>query len=103
MSKELRMKLPGLEGLKVAISAGGGGIGLCIARVLAEQGVELAICDVDRDAGRLAPVVGAGLPDWLPGNGLRRRYHSDRCILGIAGSPRCLRPRHARRTGRARF
>lgn len=50
MSKEIRMKLPGLEGLKVAISAGGGGIGLCIARVLAEQGVELAICDVDRDA-----------------------------------------------------
>lgn len=41
------MKLPGLDGLRVAITAGGGGIGLCIARALAGQGARIALCDVD--------------------------------------------------------
>lgn len=49
MTNETQMRLPGLTGLKVAITAGGGGIGLCIARALAAQGARLAICDVDRD------------------------------------------------------
>lgn len=42
------MRLSGLEGSRVAITAGGGGIGLCIARALAAQGARLALCDVDR-------------------------------------------------------
>ncbi|MEP3331516.1 SDR family oxidoreductase [Sedimentitalea sp.] len=44
------MQLPGLEGLRVAITAGGSGIGLAIARALQAQGARLAICDVDRAA-----------------------------------------------------
>jgi len=45
-----RMQLPGLKGLRVAITAGGGGIGLAIARELKGQGARLAICDVDAPA-----------------------------------------------------
>jgi len=48
MTQESGMRLPGLEGLRVAVTAGGGGIGLCIAGALAAQGARLAICDVDR-------------------------------------------------------
>ncbi len=44
------MKLSGLAGLRVAVTAGAGGIGLCIARELVKQGAQLAICDVDRAA-----------------------------------------------------
>src|SRR6056297_1377772 len=44
------MTLPGLDGLRVAITAGAGGIGLCIGRALARQGARIAICDVDADA-----------------------------------------------------
>ncbi len=44
------MKLPGLNGLRVAVTAGAGGIGLCIARALARQGARVAICDVDKAA-----------------------------------------------------
>jgi NAD(P)-dependent dehydrogenase (short-subunit alcohol dehydrogenase family) len=45
---EPRMRLSGLKGSRVAITAGGGGIGLCIARALAAQGARVALCDVDR-------------------------------------------------------
>lgn len=44
------MQLPGLQGLRVAITAGGSGIGLAIARALQAQGARLAICDVDQAA-----------------------------------------------------
>lgn len=44
------MRLPGLGGIRVAITAGGGGIGLVMARVLKRQGARLALCDVDEDA-----------------------------------------------------
>ncbi|MGV0912170.1 SDR family oxidoreductase [Martelella sp. FOR1707] len=47
MNDTPRMILPGLSGKRIAISAGAGGIGLCIARELARQGARLAICDVD--------------------------------------------------------
>ncbi|MDU9004528.1 SDR family oxidoreductase [Sedimentitalea todarodis] len=45
-----RMRLPGMEGLRVAVTAGGSGIGLAIARELKAQGARLAICDVDAAA-----------------------------------------------------
>ena len=48
MADEPRMRLAGLDGSRVAITAGGGGIGLCIARALAAQGARIALCDVDR-------------------------------------------------------
>lgn len=46
-NEDQRMRLPGLEGLRVAITAGAGGIGLSIARELVRQGARVAICDVD--------------------------------------------------------
>ncbi|RVT85224.1 SDR family oxidoreductase [Rhodobacteraceae bacterium CCMM004] len=50
MTPETQMTLPGLAGRRVAVTAGGAGIGLCIARALAAQGARLALCDVDRGA-----------------------------------------------------
>jgi len=44
------MKLTGIEGMRVAITAGAGGIGLCIAKALVRQGARVAICDVDQEA-----------------------------------------------------
>lgn len=41
---------PGIEGLRVAITAGAGGIGLAIARELFRNGARLAICDIDEAA-----------------------------------------------------
>lgn len=48
------MSLPGLAGQRVAITAGGGGIGLAIARALHTQGAKVAICDVDQTALKAA-------------------------------------------------
>ncbi|OOY32624.1 SDR family oxidoreductase [Thioclava sp. F36-6] len=60
MSDTSRMKLPGLEGKRVAVTAGASGIGLCIARELARQGARLAICDIDEAAlERAAQELGA--------------------------------------------
>jgi NAD(P)-dependent dehydrogenase (short-subunit alcohol dehydrogenase family) len=39
----------GLEGRRVAITAGAGGIGLAIAEVLASHGARIAICDIAED------------------------------------------------------
>ncbi len=51
MSSELEaMRLPGISGMKVVITAGAGGIGLAIARLLHAQGAQIAICDVDAEA-----------------------------------------------------
>ncbi|MFK7870885.1 MAG: SDR family oxidoreductase [Roseobacter sp.] len=44
------MRLPGLEGRRVVISAGAAGIGFAVARQLHAQGARVAICDVDADA-----------------------------------------------------
>lgn len=44
------LRLPGLEGKKVVITAGASGIGYSIAHLLHAQGVQVAICDVDVDA-----------------------------------------------------
>lgn len=41
---------PGLDGKRVAITAGGGGIGLAIARELNRNGARVAICDVAEEA-----------------------------------------------------
>lgn len=41
------MRLPGLEGKRIVVTAGAGGIGFAIARLLHAQGARLAICDVD--------------------------------------------------------
>lgn len=59
-----RMQLPGLNGLRVAVTAGGGGIGLAIARELRRQGARLAICDVDGPAlERAAQELGTEVAD----------------------------------------
>ena len=44
------LRLPGLKGKRVVVTAGAGGIGFAIARLLHAQGVRLAICDVDAKA-----------------------------------------------------
>ena len=44
------LQIPGLSGLRVAVTAGAGGIGLEIARSLHEQGARLAISDIDKKA-----------------------------------------------------
>ena len=50
MSEENTIRLPGLAGQRVAITAGANGIGLSMARVLHSQGATVAICDVDETA-----------------------------------------------------
>lgn len=50
MSKSKHLQLPGLAGQRVVVTAGAGGIGLAIARLLHAQGAKLAICDVDEAA-----------------------------------------------------
>jgi len=44
------LRLPGLKNKRVVITAGAGGIGYAIAKVLYEQGARIAICDVDQHA-----------------------------------------------------
>ncbi len=44
------MRLPGLQGRRIVVTAGASGIGFAIARQLHAQGARLAICDVDADA-----------------------------------------------------
>jgi NAD(P)-dependent dehydrogenase (short-subunit alcohol dehydrogenase family) len=41
------MLLPGLNGKRVVVTAGASGIGFAIAELLHEQGVRVAICDID--------------------------------------------------------
>ncbi|MFK7746006.1 MAG: SDR family oxidoreductase [Roseobacter sp.] len=43
------LSLPGLQGQRVAITAGASGIGFAIAQALHRQGAQVAICDVDVD------------------------------------------------------
>ncbi len=60
MTETGAMTLPGLKGRRIAVTAAGSGIGLCIARALAAQGARLAICDVDQEAlERAAAELGA--------------------------------------------
>jgi NAD(P)-dependent dehydrogenase (short-subunit alcohol dehydrogenase family) len=62
------MRLPGLEGLRVAITAGGGGIGLCIAQALSAQGARVAICDVEEEGlQRAADATGAEVAGRMGG------------------------------------
>lgn len=50
MSNPNPLRLPGLSGKRVAVTAGASGIGLSIARLLREQGSQIAVCDVDPQA-----------------------------------------------------
>ena len=54
MSNQERLQLPGLAGKRIAITAGGAGIGLEIARSLQALGARLAISDVDTQALQIA-------------------------------------------------
>ena len=58
------MRLPGLGGKRVVITAGAGGIGFAIARQLHTQGAKVAICDVDADAlARASDALGGCLAE----------------------------------------
>ena len=50
MSDTENLQLPGLAGQRVVVTAGAGGIGLAISRLLHAQGAKLAVCDVDAKA-----------------------------------------------------
>jgi NAD(P)-dependent dehydrogenase (short-subunit alcohol dehydrogenase family) len=50
MSDTQNLQLPGLAGQRVVVTAGAGGIGLAISRLLHANGAKLAICDVDAKA-----------------------------------------------------
>ena len=50
MPNQTPLRLPGLSGKRVAVTAGASGIGLSIARLLREQGAQIAVCDVDPQA-----------------------------------------------------
>ncbi len=54
MTPNTGLLLPGLEGCRVAVTAGASGIGLSIAKTLASQGARLAICDVDEQVLKTA-------------------------------------------------
>jgi NAD(P)-dependent dehydrogenase (short-subunit alcohol dehydrogenase family) len=60
--EDAKLRLPGLTGQRVVITAGASGIGLAIAQVLHAQGAQLAICDVDEAA---LAALKTGLPDAL--------------------------------------
>ena len=51
-----------IEGLKVVVTAGAGGIGLEIARSFADEGAKVVVCDVDTDA---LAAISDKLPDVL--------------------------------------
>ena len=50
MSDQTPLRLPGLSGKRVAVTAGASGIGFSIARLLRRQGAQIAVCDVDPQA-----------------------------------------------------
>ena len=54
MANQDSLQLPGIAGKRVAITAGAGGIGLEIARVLHALGARLAISDIDAQALQVA-------------------------------------------------
>ncbi len=56
------MKLPGLAGKRVAVTAAASGIGYVIARTFTDSGCKVAICDIDRDALQSAAL---NLPDVM--------------------------------------
>ena len=62
MELKAKLKLPGLENQRVAITAGAGGIGLAIAKMLYSQGAKVAICDVNADALADASALLGGCP-----------------------------------------
>lgn len=54
--------LRGLEGQRVLVTAGAGGIGLCIAETLTALGADVAVCDVSEDAlAAVRPKVAAAI------------------------------------------
>ena len=40
----------GIEGLRVLVTAGAGGIGLCTAQTFLREGAKVHVCDIDTEA-----------------------------------------------------
>ena len=76
------MRLPGLSGLRVVVTAGASGIGFAIARLLHAQGARVAICDVDAEALRRA---GGALGDCLA---LKADVSDDAAVEAFFGAVR---------------
>ena len=81
----------GVQGLRVLVTAGAGGIGLEVARAFVREGARVHVCDVDERAM-------AALPKTLPGVGVTRCDVADRgqvarlfdAALGQLGGLDCL-------------
>jgi len=81
----------GIQGLRVLVTAGAGGIGLEVARAFVREGARVHVCDVDERAM-------AALPKTLPGVGVTRCDVADRgqvarlfdAALGQLGGLDCL-------------
>src|SRR5688500_20374969 len=73
--------LPGLENKCAIVTGGGTGIGLAIARALAQQGVKVAIADVDDKA---ASKAAASITDATPFTvDVRIRDSVEKCFAAI--------------------
>jgi NAD(P)-dependent dehydrogenase (short-subunit alcohol dehydrogenase family) len=81
----------GIQGLRVLVTAGAGGIGLEVAKAFVREGARVHVCDVDDRAM-------AALPKTLPGVGVTRCDVADRgevarlfdAALGQLGGLDCL-------------
>ena len=80
------MKLDGISGARVIVTAGGSGIGAVIARRFAEAGARVFVCDVDpacveAQAGE-GPEIGACVADVSSSEDVERLFEEARDYLG---------------------
>ena len=80
------MRLEGISGARVIVTAGGSGIGCVIARRFAEAGARVFICDVDQSCvSTLAgdfPDIGATVADVASPNDVDRLFDEAHSYLG---------------------
>ena len=50
----------GIEGLRVLVTAGAGGIGLCTAQTFLREGAKVHVCDIDQEALAALPTTAPG-------------------------------------------
>lgn len=81
----------GIEGLKVLVTAGGSGIGLHVARALADEGANVFVCDIDEaslDAlNQSRPEIGTALCDVSDRKSVDRLFEQ---AIGALGGLDCL-------------
>ncbi|MBL8590374.1 MAG: SDR family oxidoreductase [Methylobacteriaceae bacterium] len=75
-----------IEGLRVLVTAGAGGIGLEVARAFAREGAKVFVCDVDRAAlealAASDPAIGGALADVADRAAVARLFEEATAFLG---------------------